>query len=211
MSGSEKKKFNFKAGIIGSMIGGLVMSIPMGMMGSLPSIASMVGSDSIIVGFIVHMVISLIFGVAFAVFAGLIKFNAIVKGAIFGIIIWLIGPLLLMPMLTGGTNACGAAACGTAKTVCGTVSDACGTANKSACGTVSDACGTASKSACGTVSDACGTANKSACGDLAASANPCANPCSGGGGAAGMLMGLATHLLYGVILGASYKMLANRA
>ncbi len=117
---STERKFNFKAGIIGSLVGGLIMAIPMGMMGSFPGIASMVGSDSAIVGFIVHMVISFIFGIAFAAFTGMIKTHPAVTGAIFGVIIWVIGPLLLMPMLTNGTNACGTAACGTAtQAVCG--------------------------------------------------------------------------------------------
>lgn len=53
---SSKGKINFKAGIIASLVGGLIMAIPMGMMGSLPGIASMVGSDAVIVGFIVSSV-----------------------------------------------------------------------------------------------------------------------------------------------------------
>jgi hypothetical protein len=213
MSGTERK-FNFKAGIIGSLIGGLIIAIPMGMMGSLPGIASMVGSDSAIVGFIVHMVISFIFGIAFAVFAGMIKTHPAVTGAIFGVIIWVIGPLLLMPMLMGGTGACGTAACGTADySACGTASQsACGTADKSACGTASkSACGTADKSACGTASkSACGAADKSACGTASATACGTANPC-GGAGASGMLMSLAIHLLYGLITGLTFKMVAKKA
>ncbi|WP_373231569.1 hypothetical protein [Cohnella sp.] len=186
---SSKGKINFKAGIIASLVGGLIMAIPMGMMGSLPGIATMVGSDTAVVGFIVHMVISLIFGIAFSVFASMIKLNPAVIGLIFGVIIWVIGPLLLMPMLTGGAGACGTAACGTAE------KSACGTVEKSACGTVK-------KSACGTV-------DKSACGTAAVTSNACGNPCAGGGASA-MLLSLATHLLYGLITGVTFKMVARK-
>lgn len=222
MSGTERKfKFNFNAGIIGSLVGGLIMAIPMGMMGSLPGIASMVGSDSAIVGFTVHMIISLIFGIAFAIFTGLIKFHPAVTGAIFGVIIWVIGPLLLMPMMTGGPNACGTATCGTStKAVCGTVDkSACGTASKSACGTADkaasdstskSACGTAEKSACGTADkSACGAASKSACGTASADSNPCGT--AGAGGSSAMLMSFALHLLYGLITGITFKMVAKKA
>lgn len=213
MSGTERKlKFNFKAGIIGSLVGGLIMAIPMGMMGSLPGIASMVGSDSAVIGFIVHMVISFIFGIAFAIFTGLIKFHPAVTGVIFGVIIWVIGPLLLMPMLTGGTNACGTAACGaTSKAVCGTVDkSACGTTSKSACGTADKtASDSAGKSACGTAEKStCGTVSKSACGTATASANPCGN--AGAGGTSAMLMSLALHLLYGLITAFTFKMVAKK-
>jgi hypothetical protein len=183
---SGKKKFNFKAGIIGSLVGGLVMSIMLGMMGTFPGIASMVGSQSAIVGFIVHMVISLLFGFAFAFFAGLVKIHPAVSGTIFGIIIWVIGPLLLMPMLMGGANPCGVAACGSAVPASQTV---CGDAGKSACGDAAK-------------SSACGSAVKSACGDVstAASGNPC-----GGGSSASIWLSLVSHILYGLITGITFR------
>jgi hypothetical protein len=189
--------FNYKAGIIASLVGGLVMSIPMGMMGTFPGIASMMGSDSAFVGFIVHMVISLTFGIGFAVFAGLVKMNTVALGAIFGIIIWIIGPMLLMPVLMGDAGA----ACGAAS------STACGDASKSACGDASkSACGDASKSACGDASkSACGDASKSACGTAVATSG---NACSAGGSMA-MWLSIGNHLLYGLITGVAFKW-ANR-
>ncbi|NBI28769.1 DUF1440 domain-containing protein [Chengkuizengella marina] len=118
------KKFNLKAGVLASLIGGLIMSIMLGMMGSFPGIASMVGSDSAIVGFIIHLAISAIFGICFAYFIGFIK-QPIVAGVIFGVIIWVIGPLVIMPMLMGGDVAVCGSICGSA---CGTASDPCGNA-----------------------------------------------------------------------------------
>lgn len=182
------RKINYKAGIIGSLVGGLVLSIPMGMMGSFPGIASMIGSDSALVGFIVHMVISFIFGIGFAIFAGLVKMNIVALGAIFGVIIWIIGPMLLMPVLMGDAGgACGVAACGAATS--------CGDASKTACGDASkSACGTAAKSACG-------DASKSSCGTAVATS---ANACSAGGSMA-MWLSLGTHVLYGLVTGAAFK------
>jgi hypothetical protein len=190
-----EKRFKLKAGIVGSLVGGLAMAIMLGMMGAFPGIASMVGSDSAIVGFLVHMVISFIFGIAFAYFAGLVKANPVALGAIFGIIIWVIGPLLLMPMLTGDTGG----ACGEASKS----ASACGEASKSA-----SACGEASKSA-----SACGEASKSAsaCGEASKSASACGtvgNAC-GAGGSSAIWLGLISHILYGLITGVTFKAVRN--
>jgi hypothetical protein len=180
-----KKRFDFKAGIIASLVGGLVMSIMLGMMGFFPGIAAMVGSNSSVVGFFVHMVISLLFGVAFSIFAGLIRLNPLAAGALFGIIIWIIGPLILMPMMMGSANPCG--------NVCGSASmpasqNVCGVASKSACGTVApSACGDVAKSACG-------TAAPSACGDSGSAS-----------GSTAMLLSLTSHLLYGLVTGITFK------
>lgn len=98
---NTRKTMYWKAGIIGSLIGGLVFGMLMAMMGMLPTIAGMMGSKSPIVGFIVHMVISLLFGVVFTIFAGMLKWNAIISGVLFGIILWVLFPFMLMPMMMG--------------------------------------------------------------------------------------------------------------
>ena len=54
------------AGAIGGIAGGIVFGIMMAMMNMFTMIAGMMGSDSAFVGFIIHMMISIIFGLGFA-------------------------------------------------------------------------------------------------------------------------------------------------
>lgn len=55
------------AGVTGGIAGGMVFGVLMAMMGMLPMIASMVGSDSAVVGFGVHLVISVLIGLGLTV------------------------------------------------------------------------------------------------------------------------------------------------
>ncbi|MFC4078305.1 DUF6789 family protein [Salinithrix halophila] len=96
-----KRSFHWKAGILGSLTGGIVFGIMMAMMGMLPMIAGMVGSQSSVVGFAVHMMISFIFGLAFTLFASLFKGSALISGLIFGFGLWVLFPFILMPMMMG--------------------------------------------------------------------------------------------------------------
>lgn len=120
MSSKGKFVFHWKAGLLGGLAGGLVIGVIMAFMGMMPGIASMVGSHSAVVGFIVHIMISLIFGLGFSVFAGIFKINPIASGAVYGILLWVIFPLMIMPMMMGG------AACGDVSSACGDVGGACG-------------------------------------------------------------------------------------
>ncbi|MDP9390227.1 MAG: hypothetical protein M3P89_02320 [Actinomycetota bacterium] len=73
----------------------------MGMMGM---IAQLVGSTSTAVAWLVHLAISAFFGAAFgAVLGGLVKGlgSGIVLGAGYGVVLWVVGPLLLMPAFMG--------------------------------------------------------------------------------------------------------------
>src|SRR5918995_721840 len=74
-------------GIVGGIVGGLVFGAMMAMMGMLPMVASVVGSKSALIGFLYHMFNSAIIGALF--------------GLIFGAIWWVLGPLILMPLLLG--------------------------------------------------------------------------------------------------------------
>ncbi|NUP59886.1 MAG: hypothetical protein HOQ04_11305 [Pseudarthrobacter sp.] len=76
----------------------------MAMMGMLPMIASMVGSNSALVGFGIHMVISILIGVGLTVpFAGLLTTygRGTLIGMAYGAFWWVLGPLLIMPMMLG--------------------------------------------------------------------------------------------------------------
>lgn len=92
------------AGVIGGVAGGLMFGALMAMMGMLPMIASMVGSDAAIVGFGIHIMISIVIGLGLTVlFAPLLKgmFRSILIGLGYGAIWWVLGPLLIMPMMMG--------------------------------------------------------------------------------------------------------------
>lgn len=91
-------------GVIGGVIGGILFGLFMQMMGMIGMIASLVGSESLVVGWIVHLIISVIFGVTFAL-AHLVISNVWALAVLFGIGIWIVGPLVVMPLMMGmGTN-----------------------------------------------------------------------------------------------------------
>ena len=97
-----------KWGAYGGVAGGLIFGAMMGMMGMLPMIGSMVGQPTAAVGFVVHMVNSVIIGAGFAIVFG--RFvsgtpSGIGVGLAYGGAWWILGPLTLMPLFMGmGVN-----------------------------------------------------------------------------------------------------------
>lgn len=93
------------AGSVGGLAGGIVFGLLMAMMGMLPMIASLVGSDSAVVGFLVHLVISVLIGLALTIPApGVLKKGLIISavvGLVYGMLWWVLGPLLIMPTMMG--------------------------------------------------------------------------------------------------------------
>jgi len=98
---------SLRNGILAGLAGGVVFGIMMAMMGSLTMIASMVGSSSAIVGFLIHMMISAIIGAGYG-FVGLRLSNgtgpAVLAGAGYGALWWVLGPLFMMPLMMGMTE-----------------------------------------------------------------------------------------------------------
>src|SRR5829696_885050 len=91
-------------GVIGGIAGGLVFGAMMAVMGMLPMVASVVGSKAASVGFLYHMfnsvVIGALFGLVFGPFSrGYVQ--GAVLGLVYGAIWWVLGPLILMPLLLG--------------------------------------------------------------------------------------------------------------
>jgi uncharacterized membrane protein YagU involved in acid resistance len=91
-------------GAIAGLGGGLVFGMLMGMMGMLPMVGMLIGSESAVVGFIVHMAISAGLGALFGLVAA--RFltgwgTAIVAGLVYGVIWWVLGALVLMPLMLG--------------------------------------------------------------------------------------------------------------
>ncbi len=93
-----------KWGAYGGVAGGVIFGAMMGMMGMLPMIGSMVGQPTAAVGFVVHMVNSVIIGAGFAVVLG--RFvsgtrSGVGAGLAYGGVWWILGPLTLMPLFMG--------------------------------------------------------------------------------------------------------------
>lgn len=91
-------------GGVGGILGGIAFGILMGMMGMLPMIAGLIGSESALVGFLVHMVISALIGGAFGMLLGqrVHRFSqGAVVGLLYGAVWWVLGPMILMPLMMG--------------------------------------------------------------------------------------------------------------
>jgi uncharacterized membrane protein YagU involved in acid resistance len=76
----------------------------MGIMGMLPMVASVVGSQSPLVGFLYHMFNSVIIGAVFGLIFGAFSHTygqGALFGLIYGVIWWVLGPMILMPLLLG--------------------------------------------------------------------------------------------------------------
>lgn len=95
---------NLVQGALAGLAGGLVFGIMMAMMGMLPMIAMLVGSENAIVGFIVHMTISAFIGALYGLV--ITRFPntlgvALGGGVANGIVWWVLGALILMPLMLG--------------------------------------------------------------------------------------------------------------
>jgi uncharacterized membrane protein YagU involved in acid resistance len=93
-------------GITGGVVGGLFFGILMMLQGMLPAVAQLVRSESIIVGSIVHMTISMVFGAAFGLLLDQRRVTiarTIFLGLAYGVFWWVLGALTLMPLLLGAT------------------------------------------------------------------------------------------------------------
>ena len=76
----------------------------MAMGGMLPMVAMLAGSESAFTGFIVHMLISAFIGAVYGPIAGrfpLTTTNALIGGLVNGVVWWVLGALVLMPLFLG--------------------------------------------------------------------------------------------------------------
>jgi uncharacterized membrane protein YagU involved in acid resistance len=94
-------------GVAGGLAGGAVFGAMMVMQGMLPMVASLIGSQDAVIGFVVHMAISaaagLVYGLAVAALPALVRtpVAAVASGAAYGLIWWVGGALIAMPLLLG--------------------------------------------------------------------------------------------------------------
>ncbi|WP_251041971.1 hypothetical protein [Arthrobacter sp. ISL-30] len=92
------------AGLVGGLAGGLVFGAIMAATGMLPMVASLVGSSSPLVGFGVHLVISVLIGLGLTLpFARLLSGygRSLLVGLAYGALWWILGPLVIMPAMLG--------------------------------------------------------------------------------------------------------------
>ena len=102
-------------GTLASFAGGLAFSVVMFSTGELPRVAALVGGTSVALGFLVHMIISVIIGATYGIlfrYESPDVFASLAWGLSYGAIWWFIGPLTLFPMLLGGSFTWTSAAAG---------------------------------------------------------------------------------------------------
>ncbi|CAN5565599.1 hypothetical protein BH20CHL7_BH20CHL7_04650 [soil metagenome] len=95
-------------GATAGLVGGLLFTLVMVQIGFLPTVAGLVGSDSEVVGLVVHIVIAEIVGVSYGVLFRRQAFDhsaAIGWGVSYGFLWWVLGPLTLAPVILGTTPA----------------------------------------------------------------------------------------------------------
>ncbi len=95
---------NIRNGVIGGLVGGMVFGMMMAMMGMLPMVGKLVGVPNALAGWVVHLGISAAIGASFAVIFGRSVISiggGLVRGALYGSVWWVLGPLTLMPLMLG--------------------------------------------------------------------------------------------------------------
>lgn len=104
MKGSDVFKRIVLPGALAGLIGGLVFGAAMIQLGMLPTVGSLLYTESGVAGFIIHMLLAAILGVGFSLLvwhqrggAGEMLFWGLTYGALW----WFLGPLTLLPLLLG--------------------------------------------------------------------------------------------------------------
>ncbi|MFI1280043.1 hypothetical protein ACH4U5_04655 [Streptomyces sp. NPDC020858] len=91
-------------GVIAGLAGGVIFTGVMVAVGFLPVVAALVGSESAVVGLVIHLLISQAVGVTYAVFFRRRSFDptsGIGWGVSYGFLWWVLGNLTLLPVLLG--------------------------------------------------------------------------------------------------------------
>lgn len=91
-------------GIAGGLVGGVLFGMLMQMMGMITMVAQLAGSESVAMGWLVHLFNSALFGAIFALlfskWASRIV-PGILLGMGYGVVWWVLGALLIMPAWLG--------------------------------------------------------------------------------------------------------------
>lgn len=91
-------------GAIAGVVGGMVFGMMLQMMGMITTIAMTVGSHSVVIGWLVHLVISAALGFGFALVVGTrlgTVRRALGLGVGYGMVWWVLGGLIALPVALG--------------------------------------------------------------------------------------------------------------
>lgn len=91
-------------GVIAGIAGAFVFGLMMLMMGMLPMVGMLIGTESLFLAFLYHLFNGAIIGLTFALFFGSRMQGlggSTVYGLVYGFIWWFLGPLLIMPIMMG--------------------------------------------------------------------------------------------------------------
>ncbi len=93
------------AGIYAGLFGGSVFGVMMAVGGMFPMISGMLGMEDALIGFVLHMIISAVIGAGFGIALDPMVMQgpgmSLFVGAAYGIVWWVLGPLLIMPLVMG--------------------------------------------------------------------------------------------------------------
>lgn len=91
-------------GIVGGLAGGVVFGLLMQMMGTMKMSAQVLGSDSILAGWVLHLAISSFIGGSFAILFGSLAKTYVpagIFGMAYGELWWVLGALWILPAQLG--------------------------------------------------------------------------------------------------------------
>lgn len=95
---------NIQAGAIGGLAGGVLFGAMMHAMGMMGMVAMLVGASAVGIGWLVHLVISVILGVGYALALGPATRSygrGLGLGTAYGVLAWVVGALIVMPAWLG--------------------------------------------------------------------------------------------------------------
>jgi uncharacterized membrane protein YagU involved in acid resistance len=100
----DTRSRNVQAGVVGGLAGGVLFGVMMHAMGMMGMVAMLVGASAYAVGWLVHLVISVILGVGYALVLGPATQSygrGLGLGAAYGVLAWVVGALVVMPAWLG--------------------------------------------------------------------------------------------------------------
>lgn len=91
-------------GVIAGLVGGVIFGAMMQLQGMMPMVAMLARSESALVGWLVHLLISAFIGAVYGIAAARLGANwttALIGGVVNGVVWWVLGALILMPLMLG--------------------------------------------------------------------------------------------------------------
>ncbi len=96
---------SLRHGAIAGLGGGLVFGVVMAVIGLLPTLGQLIQQNNAISGFLLHMLVSAVVGAGFGLIMIYVAKRGtpvvIAVGILYGVLWWIIGGLILMPILLG--------------------------------------------------------------------------------------------------------------